>query len=170
MRVKSAEIGIVAGLPGGEAVAVAGIERLRAERTVAGDDEVRDVVVVLEGNGRARLYHQDRRGKGEIVDFHQHRLRRMERRRGHEGETEAGAEGGMAAGTELLAEHGDFLSSRAQASVLSTIASSSLPFLMATSVTPSRPRSLPEGTVIGPGDFAVPGAGCGKAVERAVWK
>ena len=31
-------------------------------------------------------------------------------------------------------------------------------------------RSLSSATFIGPGDGAVPGAGCGKAVERAVWK
>jgi hypothetical protein len=31
-------------------------------------------------------------------------------------------------------------------------------------------RSLSSGTFIGPADGAVPGAGCGKAVERAVWK
>ena len=29
---------------------------------------------------------------------------------------------------------------------------------------------LSSGTFIGPGDGAVPGAGCGNAVERAVWK
>ena len=31
-------------------------------------------------------------------------------------------------------------------------------------------RSWSSGTFIGPGDGAVPGAGCGNAVERAVWK
>jgi hypothetical protein len=36
--------------------------------------------------------------------------------------------------------------------------------------TPSRPRSLSSATFIGPGEGAVPGAGCGNAVERAVWK
>ena len=36
---------------------------------------------------------------------------------------------------------------------------------------PSRVRSLSRrATFIGPGAGAVPGAGCGKAVERAVWK
>ena len=35
---------------------------------------------------------------------------------------------------------------------------------------PSMVRSLSSGTFIGPGDGAVPGAGCGNAVERAVWK
>src|SRR5271166_657135 len=35
---------------------------------------------------------------------------------------------------------------------------------------PSMVRSLSAGTsFIGPGDAAVPGAGCGNAVERAVW-
>jgi len=36
--------------------------------------------------------------------------------------------------------------------------------------TPSSERSLSSGTFIGPGEGAEPGAGCGKAVERAVWK
>ncbi len=31
-------------------------------------------------------------------------------------------------------------------------------------------RNWSAGTFIGPGAFAVPGAGCGKAVESAVWK
>ena len=35
---------------------------------------------------------------------------------------------------------------------------------------PSIVRSLSSGTFIGPGDGAVPGAGCGNAVDRAVWK
>jgi len=35
---------------------------------------------------------------------------------------------------------------------------------------PSIVRSLSSGTFIGPGEGAVPGAGCGNAVERAVWK
>ena len=35
---------------------------------------------------------------------------------------------------------------------------------------PSSVRSFSAGTFIGPGEGAVPGAGCGKAVERAVWK
>ena len=35
---------------------------------------------------------------------------------------------------------------------------------------PSTLRSLASSTFIGPGEGAVPGAGCGKAVERAVWK
>ena len=34
---------------------------------------------------------------------------------------------------------------------------------------PSIVRSLSPGTFIGPGEGAVPGAGCGNAVERAVW-
>jgi hypothetical protein len=31
-------------------------------------------------------------------------------------------------------------------------------------------RSFSAGTFIGPGDGAVPGAGCGKAVDIALWK
>jgi hypothetical protein len=33
---------------------------------------------------------------------------------------------------------------------------------------PSIPRSLSSGYFMGPGEGAVPGAGCGNAVERAV--
>src|ERR1051325_8339762 len=44
------------------------------------------------------------------------------------------------------------------------------PCLKVTSAMPSTVRSLSSGTFIGPGDGAVPGAGCGKAVEQAVWK
>jgi len=44
------------------------------------------------------------------------------------------------------------------------------PGLKVTSATPSTERSLALSTFIGPGEAAVPGAGCGKAVERAVWK
>ena len=39
-----------------------------------------------------------------------------------------------------------------------------------TLVMPSNPCSSLAGTSFGPGAGAVPGAGCGKAVERAVWK
>src|SRR6476661_791155 len=42
--------------------------------------------------------------------------------------------------------------------------------LKVTLAMPSIVRSLSSGTFIGPGDGAVPGAGCGNAVERAVWK
>ncbi len=42
--------------------------------------------------------------------------------------------------------------------------------LKTTLVNPSMLRSFSAGTRIGPGDGAAPGAGCGNAVERAVWK
>ena len=42
------------------------------------------------------------------------------------------------------------------------------PRLKVTSVTPSSERSLSSATFIGPGEGAVPGAGCGKAVDMAV--
>ena len=35
---------------------------------------------------------------------------------------------------------------------------------------PSMVRNLSSGTFIGPAEGAEPGAGCGNAVERAVWK
>src|SRR5512144_2194540 len=42
--------------------------------------------------------------------------------------------------------------------------------LKVTQAMPSMLRNLSSGTFIGPGDGAAPGAGCGKAVDRAVWK
>lgn len=49
------------------------------------------------------------------------------------------------------------------------MASGALPRTRETVVMPRYLRNSPAGTVIGPGEDAVPGAGCGKAVERAVW-
>ena len=51
----------------------------------------------------------------------------------------------------------------------STMASRCSPCLNVTLAVPIMVRSLSGGTFIGPGLGAVPGAGCGKAVERAVW-
>src|SRR5258708_10260003 len=45
-----------------------------------------------------------------------------------------------------------------------------LPRVKCTLVKPSKLRSCSAGTVIGPGDGADPGFGCGNAVEQAVWK
>src|SRR6185295_14989108 len=56
------------------------------------------------------------------------------------------------------------------ARVESISAMRSLPRTKNASVMPSMPCSCSGGTLSGPGDGAVPGAGCGKAVERAVWK
>ena len=42
--------------------------------------------------------------------------------------------------------------------------------LKVTLAMPSMLRSFSAGTFIGPGEGAEPGAGCGNAVERAVWK
>ena len=50
------------------------------------------------------------------------------------------------------------------------MASRCSPCLKVMLAVPSIMRSFSSGTFIGPGDGAVPGAGCGKAVERAVWK
>jgi hypothetical protein len=67
-------------------------------------------------------------------------------------------------GIELAVEQ------RVQRSGLSMMARRCSPRLTATLATPSIERSLPSATFIGPGDGAAPGAGCGNAVERAVWK
>src|SRR6476659_479680 len=51
----------------------------------------------------------------------------------------------------------------------SMIARRCCPRLKVTSVTPRSERSLSSATFIGPGEGAAPGAGCGKAVDMAVW-
>lgn len=56
------------------------------------------------------------------------------------------------------------------ASGASTIARWLAPDTNLTRVTPRTVCSFPAGTTIGPGLGALPGAGCGKAVEHAVWK
>src|SRR5437762_1067899 len=58
---------------------------------------------------------------------------------------------------------------QAFARALSVMARGWVPCLTTSVVIPSMLRSLSSGTFIGPGEGAVPGAGCGKAVERAVW-
>lgn len=49
------------------------------------------------------------------------------------------------------------------------MASGAVPATTRTCVVPSAVRNLPGSIFIGPGLGAVPGAGCGNAVERAVW-
>ena len=56
------------------------------------------------------------------------------------------------------------------ASGVSMMARRCSPCLNVTQAVPSILRSCSAGTFMGPGDGAVPGAGCGNAVERAVWK
>ncbi len=56
----------------------------------------------------------------------------------------------------------------AQARFESTTASAPFPLTKFTSVIPSTLRSCCAGTFIGPGEGAVPGAGCGNAVDAAV--
>ena len=55
-----------------------------------------------------------------------------------------------------------------EANATSVTANGSLPWWKATVRTPRYLRRSPGGTSIGPGEGAVPGTGCGKAVERAV--
>src|ERR1700746_4129478 len=51
----------------------------------------------------------------------------------------------------------------------STTASAFFPRTNCTSVMPSTFRNCSAGTFIGPGESALPGAGCGNAVDAAVW-
>src|SRR5262245_40366408 len=57
---------------------------------------------------------------------------------------------------------------RHSASVMSVMASGLSPMRTSTLVMPRTERSWSAGTVMGPGEGAVPGDGCGKQVERAV--
>src|SRR4029078_7206475 len=58
---------------------------------------------------------------------------------------------------------------QSHASEESTTASACFPRTYVQSVMPRMPFSCSAGTFIGPGESAAPGAGCGNAVEAAVW-
>src|SRR4051812_21619495 len=163
MRVQRTKIGVVAGCRERERVAVVGIERFRPE-LARGDDGVGNVVAVLPGHGGADLHGKLCRLKGEIVDHDRQFLAaRAGDLRGHHGshrEADAKAAQGCVTHDPALQP----------CSGVSMMASRSLPALKSMVAMPSRLRSRSSATFIGPGEGAVPGAGCGKAVERAAWK
>src|SRR4029078_3041302 len=124
---------------------------------------MRDVVLVRPGDGRAGFDLQFLRSEGKITDFDRNllrgcRRRSVEKRRRHAGH-EQSRQGidhrhGLPhfwIGVSMMARRCSFC-------------------LKVTQAIPSMLRNLSSGTFIGPGDGAVPGTGCGKAVERAVWK
>src|SRR3569623_1655707 len=68
VRVKRAEIAKIPGPAEGEAEMVTGIEHLRLEAAVHGDDAVRDVVTVRPLDPRAQLHAEQGGREGEILD------------------------------------------------------------------------------------------------------
>src|SRR5947209_1251508 len=162
VRMQRTKIGVVARRGERERVAVVGIERFRPE-LARRDDSVRNVVAVLPGHRGADLDDKLCRLEGEIVDHDRGLL--------------------AAGGCHLRRHHGRYREAEAEAaqgcvshdglqpcSGVSMIARRSLPALKSILAMPSRLRSRSSATFIGPGEGAVPGAGCGNAVERAVWK
>src|ERR1700730_7150648 len=126
-----------------------------------------NVVVVDPGDGRASLYCDALRSEGELVNNYI-RVRSLRRdgggRRCEQGSRKRGCNVNLAC--YCCSHDGNLLPQ--PCSGLSMIASRCCPRLKVTSVTPRRERSLSSGTFIGPGEGAVPGAGCGKAVDMAV--
>src|SRR5262249_38093226 len=146
-----------------------GIHRFRPE-LARRHHRVRDVVVIGPGDGIADLQLQLDRSEGEIVDRHRDGLGmcagvgRDEERRS-DGEACAEAAEGIERHFQIPLKP-----CLQPCSGVSMIASGSLPILKLMLAMPSTLRSFESSTFIGPGEGAVPGAGCGNAVERAVWK
>src|SRR6185437_8650567 len=159
MRMNATQVIVGSGLGKGVAEAVPGIERVGPDVQHRTQDAVRDVVAVGPGDRGAGRDPQRRRGEGEVVDRHLHRCVGAGRR-------QAGAGGGS---KDKQAEKRSPLHRDHPASGVSTMASGESVRTKLALAVPRTWRSSPGGTVIGPGPFAVPGAGCGNAVERAVW-
>src|SRR5580704_2163862 len=176
VRMQRAEIFVGTRRREGERELVVGVEHLRLEGLGGRHHRVRDVVLVGPGDGGPGLDGQALGREGEVVDLHLRVLWCRRQERSHDGE--AGSE------AQNAAEHGAtqdaFFHCRgsvvrrrtgAQAcSGVSTMASRCWPGTKLMLAVPSTERSLASSTFMGPGDGAEPGAGCGKAVERAVWK
>src|SRR5258708_11061131 len=170
VRMQGAKILVDARCRERERVFVVGVHHLGSERLAGRRDGVRDVVLVDPGDGGPGFDGQVLRTEGEIVDLH-HRLRRGGSF-GHGGERSQ--QGKLKqAGEERRAQRRLFhccASVFQPLSGASTIASRCWPGMKVILAMPSTVRSLSSSTFMGPGDGAAPGAGCGKAVERAVWK
>jgi hypothetical protein len=125
-------------------------------------------VCVVPGNGRAGLHSDALRNEGVLVDFTSVSAACVDAA-GKANAAERTATASTVAIRTLTCEccHDPHVPPQ-PASGLSMIASRCCPRLKVTSVTPRRERSLSSGTFIGPGEGAVPGAGCGNAVDRAV--
>src|SRR5580693_1288073 len=167
MRVNVAEV--LKGTRRGECErkAVVGVERLRSGKGVVGcGDAMRDIVLVGPGHRGAGLHGHRLRREGEVID------RDGGRRARRAGNQDAAGQ----ARTHDRAKHGrskngsHHLHSPQACSGVSMMARRCSFCLKVMLAVPSMVRSLSSATFIGPGDGAAPGAGCGNAVERAVWK
>src|SRR6202030_3694970 len=166
MRVNVAEV--LKGTRRGERErkAVVGVERLRSGKGVVGcGDAMRDVVLVGPGHRGAGLHRQLLRREGEIVD--RHGGRRGLCAGDHDVAGQARPDDRAKHGRDKSRSH--HLCSPQALSGESMMASRCSFCLNVTLAMPSMLRSWLSGTFIGPGDGAAPGAGCGNAVERAVW-
>src|SRR5689334_16456502 len=162
VRMQRAEVLVGARRGEGERELAVGVHHLGAER-VRRHDRVRDVVLIRPGDGRASFDLQLLRPEGEVSDLDRDFFgtggRRSEEIRRRDAGHEQSRQGfdhrhgwpQFWIGVSMIARRCSFC-------------------LNVTLAMPSMPRNLSSGTFIGPGDGAVPGAGCGKAVERAVWK
>src|SRR5437762_1254815 len=120
---------------------------------------------VVPGHGRARLHGDMLRSERELVDVHL-QVRSLRQGSGKPNRHCKTRDSKHGRDTDLACH----CYSPQRCSGWSMIASRCCPRLKVTSVTPSTERSLSSATFIGPGEGAVPGAGCGKAVDNAVWK
>src|SRR6185312_7775648 len=127
------------------------------------NNRVWDVILVGPGHRRPRLHFQVLRPEGEVSDLDGNVVRPGR----HHGKKKESRDAGNNYGLQgSRFEHG-----RTQpCSGVSIMARRCSFCLNVTLAMPSIVRSLSSGTFIGPGDGAEPGDGCGKAVERAVWK
>src|SRR4029078_13083460 len=143
-----------------------GIHGLRPELAGA-HHGVGNVVAVGPGHGLADLDRELGRLEDEIVDVYGHGSGCFLGAGGTDGE-ERGRDHEDAEVAAIDRTHCRFpLQPCSGVSMLPRRLSTCLKVMLAT---PSRLRSLLSSTFIGPGEGAEPGAGCGKAVERAVWK
>src|SRR5262249_19942209 len=142
-----------------ERVLVLAVQRFRPE-IVERNHRMRDVVLIGPGDGRPRFDLQLLGPEREISDL-DGGVFGPGRRRGQK-------ENGRGAGNNTVGKRLDHVCTQ-PCSGVSMMARRCSFCLKVTLAMPSMPRSLSSGTFIGPGDGADPGAGCGNAVERAVW-
>src|ERR1700691_1859192 len=184
LRMQPAEVAERAGTGERVGIRVVRIEWLRPEGLVIFDHGVGNVVVIDELDRRSHRDRQFPRPEREVVDRDNIRILRVflcrERTERHhrsdDGAQQHGNHQGAAGdkssrcGAQMAIQIFHVQISDQPASVLSTKASGLLPCSTVTVESPSMDRSWSEGTTIGPGEGALPGAGCGKAVDSAVWK
>src|SRR3984957_4790159 len=180
VRMQTAEIIERTGRGERVGIRVVSVERLRAEGKFLLYHRVRNVVVIDELDRRSHSDRQFLRREREVVERDNVRVLRRDRaerqHRSDDGTQKDGNDQGATedksgrCGARMAIQILHVKISDQPASVLSTNASGLLPCTTATVESPSMERSWSAGTTIGPGEGALPGAGCGKAVDNAVWK